>query len=60
MKAYLVNFDLMIRVIAETEDLAVTEAINEVKSNINEYISEDYIPEVIEDKECPYSEKDIS
>lgn len=57
-KAYLVNFDLVTRVIAENEDLAVEEAVKRIRKNVHDYIVQENVPEVKEDKEMPYSGKD--
>ena len=58
MKAYLVNFDLLTRVIAENEDLAIKEAIKHISKNVHDYLVQENVPEVKEDKEMPYSGKD--
>lgn len=55
-KAYLVNFDLITRVIAENEEKAILVAIDKIKKDIKSYVCQENAVEVKEDKEIPYSD----
>ena len=54
MKAYLVDFVPMVRVIAESEDEAIQKAIATILKQPEEYIIPDNLGEIREDEECPY------
>lgn len=62
MKAYLVQFEMTTRVVAENEeqarDLAVAKLIND-RELLNEKIEQD-TPNVYEDYECPATEEEIN
>jgi hypothetical protein len=61
MKAYLVQFEMTTRVVAENEeqarDFAVAKLIND-RELLNEKIEED-TPNVYEDYECPATDEEI-
>jgi hypothetical protein len=62
MKAYLVQFEMTTRVVADNEaqarDLAVAKLIND-RELLNEKIEQD-TPNVYEDYECPATEEEIN
>ena len=59
MKAYLIDFAPMTRVVAESEEEAIQKAISKILKNPEDYIVEDNLGEVSEDTECPFGTFDI-
>ena len=55
-KAYLVDFSIMTRVIAESSEQAIKEAIKKLLPKADEYFIHDNVIEVEEDTEMPYEE----
>jgi hypothetical protein len=59
MKAYLVTFSPMTRVVASSEEEAIRKAVRKIVSQAGSYIGNENLEDIKEDTEIPYTPGEV-